>query len=285
MYSVSSDDGDSWTSPVPVSGGAGSHSQLPDLAVDESAIHVSWEDDRLDHFNVMYSRSMDGGTTWSTDEQINDTFYGARAHLLADEEGLHIVWCQYHGDDGWPSSWSSADYGILWYKFSDDSGIMWTDEFRVSQNEHIPPIDLPDRGANHVQLAELGVGFCAIWLDKRDGNIDLYLRNNRGDPAGVPEPSSRPAQFTSEALWATPLHAPLRELSLRVSSERSGRVSCQLIDPQGRVLARMAERVIASGVPQVVGWSLPPLGEGIHFARLSWGGGRETAVHRLVIVR
>ena len=54
----------------------------------------------------------------------------------------------------------------------------WTDEFRVSQNEDIPPIDLPDMGANYVKLAEYGAGFCAMWQDKRDGNIDLYLRNS-----------------------------------------------------------------------------------------------------------
>jgi hypothetical protein len=182
MYAWSDDLGDTWSVPVPVSDGAGDHSQLPQIAVDENAIHAAWEDDRNEHFNIMYSQSTDGGTTWSTDQQVNDTFYGARTKLLADEEGLHIVWCQYHGDDGWPNSWSSGDYGIIWYKFSGDSGATWSDEFRVSQNEHIDPIDLPDMGANYVKLAEYQKGFCAMWQDKRDGNIDLYLRNNLGPP-------------------------------------------------------------------------------------------------------
>jgi hypothetical protein len=180
-YSYSSDLGDTWKPPVPVSLGAGNHSQLPQIAVDDEAIHVAWEDDRNEHFNVMYSRSTDGGATWSDDVRLNDTFYGARVKLLADETGLHAVWCQYHGDDGWPNSWSSADYGIIWYKFSDDAGVTWTDEFRVSQNEDIPPIDLPDMGANYVKLAEYSAGFCAMWQDKRDGNIDLYLRNHLVD--------------------------------------------------------------------------------------------------------
>jgi len=179
-HCTSADDGDSWSTPVAVSQGAGRHSQLPQVAVDDNAIHVSWEDDRSEYFNVLYSRSTDGGVTWSRDDQLNDTFYGARSKLLADEEGLHIVWCQYHGDDGWPSSWGSFDYGIIWYKFSADSGLSWSDEFRVSQNEDIPPIDLPDRGANVVKLAEYVTGFCAMWQDKRDGNIDLYMRNNLG---------------------------------------------------------------------------------------------------------
>jgi len=180
MHSYSADTGDTWSAPVAVSSGEGPHSQLPQVALDESAIHVTWEDDRTEHFNVVYSRSTDGGLTWSDDEQVNDTYYGARPKLLADEEGLHIVWCQYHGDHGWPSSWSSGDYGIIWYKFSGDCGLTWSDEFRVSQNEHIDPIDLPDMGANHVKLAEYGTGFCAMWQDKRDGNVDLYMRNNLG---------------------------------------------------------------------------------------------------------
>jgi hypothetical protein len=132
----------------------------------------------------MYSRSTDGGATWSADQQLNDTYYGARAKLVADAEGLHTVWSQYHGDDGWPLSWGSGDYGIIWYKFSDDSGLSWTGEFRVSQNEAIPPINLPDMGANYAELSQFSDGFCATWRDRRDGNMDLYMRNYFG-PACV----------------------------------------------------------------------------------------------------
>ena len=35
-----------------------------------------------------------------------------------------------------------------------------------------------DLGANLVKLAEYGDGFCAMWQDKRDGNVDLSMRNH-----------------------------------------------------------------------------------------------------------
>jgi len=192
-YAFSTDAGDGWSAPVPVSSGAGVHAQLPSIVVDDDGdIHVAWEDDREDYFNIWYSRSTDGGITWSDDVRVNDTYYGARNKLLADEEGLHIVWCQYHGDDGWPVSWGSGDYGIIWYKSSDDAGVTWSDEFRVSQNEDIPPIHLPDMGANHVKLAEYASGFAAMWQDKRDGNYDLYMRNSF--------PVSCPADITGDGV-------------------------------------------------------------------------------------
>ncbi len=180
MYCRSTDAGANWTTPVAVSMGAGVHAQLPQIAIDDSAIHVCWDDDREEYYNTMYSRSTNDGLTWSIDQRINDTFYGARARLLADEEGLHLVWCQYHGDDGWPQSWGSGDYGIIWYKFSDDSGLTWTDEYRVSQNEDIPTMELPTRGANRVKLSQFSDGFCATWQDRRDGNMDIYMRNYFG---------------------------------------------------------------------------------------------------------
>ncbi len=177
LYCRSTDQGGTWSDPVAVSNDGGTHSQLPQIVLDDTAIHVAWEDDRTGYYNIMYTRSTDGGQTWSDDVRLNDTFYGARVKLLTDEEGLHAVWCQYHGDDGWPTSWGSFDYGIIWHKFTGDSGLVWSDEFRVSQNEDIPPIDLPDMGANVVKLAEYNSGYCAMWQDKRDGNIDLYMRN------------------------------------------------------------------------------------------------------------
>lgn len=179
QHCMSADMGDTWTTPVQVSQNAGRHSQLAKVAVEEKVIHVAWEDDRQNNFNIMYSSSIDGGQTWSPDVPLNMTYYGARVQLLADEEGLHAVWCQYHGP-GWPSSWSSADYGILWYRFSRDGGINWTDEYRVSQNEQIPPLQLPDLGANYVRLLPYRNGFAAVWQDKRGGNVDLLLRNNLG---------------------------------------------------------------------------------------------------------
>lgn len=177
MYTRSADLGDSWLPPVAASQGAGVHSQLPRIAVDDEAVHVAWEDDRTDDYNVFYTRSTDGGASFGPDEQLNDTYYGARVKLIDHGDRLHMAWVQYHGDNGWPGTWSSGDAGIIWYKSSDDSGATWSEEFRVSQNEDIPPIDLPSRGANHVWLAPTSAGVHAAWLDKRDGNVDLYVRN------------------------------------------------------------------------------------------------------------
>ncbi len=173
----SDDSGATWSAPVGVSSGAGVHSQLPRLAIDgDGALHAIWEDDREGHYQVYHARSVDGGATWSSGQRLNTTEYGARPRLRVVGDTLHAVWCQYHGDSGWPSTWSNFDYGIIRHRSSTDGGLTWSPETRVSQNEAVPTIELPDRGANHVRLFAEPGGFTAIWQDKRDGNTDLYIR-------------------------------------------------------------------------------------------------------------
>jgi len=176
-YAKSTDFGQTFSSPETVSSGAGPHSQNPSIVLDSSAIHVAWEDDRLADFNVMYSRRPFTSAQWSPDIQINDTYYAEGAKLLADEFGVHITWCQFHGLVGWPPNWGSDDYGIIRYKKSTDSGLTWSKELHLSQNQNIPPMDYPDKGAKFAQPFQYDQGHFVIWQDKRDGNVDLYMRN------------------------------------------------------------------------------------------------------------
>lgn len=175
-YSSSADDGATWATPVNASSGSGPHSQLPCMTIDDEAIHIAWEDDREDTFNIMYTRSTDNGATWSSDVRLNDTFYGARVKLHADADGLHAAWCQFHGP-GWPGNWGSDDYGIIRYRHSDDAGATWSSEVHLSQNEWIPPLQYPSLGGNYVGLCGYKYGLFTWWQDKRDGNIEIYMRN------------------------------------------------------------------------------------------------------------
>jgi len=176
-YARSVDQGKTWSAPVAVSNGGGAHCQRPRMVVaDDGSVHVVWEDNRLGQYDVMYSSSSDGAT-WSTDLTLNDTAYGVRAAVLADESGVHVAWTQYHGV-GWPASIKSSSSGIVWSKHSTDGGTTWSTEQRVSQNEAVPHSEMPDKGADDVQLVGFDLGLAAFWSDERSGSLDIYMRND-----------------------------------------------------------------------------------------------------------
>ncbi len=101
MYVRSTDLGESFTDPVDISRSSGEAFQ-PEIAVDPSnAINIVWEDTAPGASAIMYSRSTDGGATFSSPAQLSKgAAAAAEAHIAADGSGgLNVAWVG-ETDDG-----------------------------------------------------------------------------------------------------------------------------------------------------------------------------------------
>src|SRR5262249_10019324 len=89
-----------------------------------------------------YSRSVDGGKTWSTPTQISavDTGYAALAASAPGE--IHLLWTA--NLSGQPQ---------LWHQWSTDDGATWTKAAPILElSNAVPRADLVTDGAGHLYL-------------------------------------------------------------------------------------------------------------------------------------
>ena len=74
---------------------ASRHSFSADVCVDPSGIiHVVWTDDRSSRYEIYYKRSLDGGSSWSTDQSVaNDaTDEYCYPSIACDSSSVYVVY-------------------------------------------------------------------------------------------------------------------------------------------------------------------------------------------------
>lgn len=146
----------------------------PSMAVDICGnINLVWEDcrDGFETIDIYFSRSTDGGLTWSASVKVNDEFPGncINASLDVDDAGnLYVAWEQ-EGD------------GNIYFSMSVNSGKAWTEDVRV--NEDVPGY----KGHPSLVVDENG-NIYITWSDDRNGPSDIYfaMSTDRGNTWTTP---------------------------------------------------------------------------------------------------
>ena len=180
LYSISADDGDSWSSAAPIHSTAMSDSGrdlLPRVATDGNGVWIAvwYSDENLgnaigtDH-DVFYSVSTDDGDTWSGYVALNtnadvDSGDDINVVITTDGEGTWIA--AWHSREEF-SNTLGPDADIL-YAVSTNNGTSWTDPAILNTNA---ATDMGDDFA--IQIVTDGAGnWMAGWFSTEDLNGEL----------------------------------------------------------------------------------------------------------------
>jgi hypothetical protein len=149
---------------------------LPIAAVDPitGALVVIWNDQALGDPDILSIRSTDGGATWSSPIAINDDGPGDAQFfpwIAFDPSGTaHAIWFD-RRDNG-------TDIDV-YYATSDDAGLTWKDNLRVTANAFTPILPWESGAANFIGdyngiAANAGAAY-AFYQDSREGNQDVWV--------------------------------------------------------------------------------------------------------------
>ena len=141
-------------------------SMAPDIALNGSNIYVVWYDDRnlVRNRGIYFKRSDDGGITWTAHERLTNNVGDSSLPAMAVEgSNIYIVW-YYHI--------SGTGYSDIYFKRSDDGGITWTADERLTNN--IGDFSYPT-------IAVDGLNVYLIWHDNT--SAEIYFK--RSDDGGI----------------------------------------------------------------------------------------------------
>jgi hypothetical protein len=162
-------------------------------------LYVVWDDGRLGNADVLFTRSTDGGKTWSQPVVINgvsdnDQFQPWLAVNNAGE--IFVQWFDRRDD---PEDLRVHTYAAR----STDGGVTWS-ELRVTDTASDPTVGLPLAGevgfyGDYQALVADESGVQLFWNETRDGSQEVYTAR------------IKPDQWPAPYVAPTPRQAPVRQ--------------------------------------------------------------------------
>jgi hypothetical protein len=144
----------------------GGNQYYPDIVIDDNGIiYVIWEDKIGGIFSIFFSKSYDGGNTWTPSIKVSDNplVDGQRMPSIAldTDDSIYVVWIDYIGADtniSFAKSTNQGDNFTLWKQVNDDPGIA---------KQYQPSVAINDNDNIFV-----------TWIDEREGGYNIYFSNS-----------------------------------------------------------------------------------------------------------
>ncbi|MCK5559989.1 MAG: Ig-like domain-containing protein [Thermoplasmata archaeon] len=172
FFAKSADNGANWhlNEVVDCNSPQDSYQRNPAIAIDSNNyIYLAFEENDNGDWDIYYTKSMDGGATWSTQQPVHaiQDPAGTRQHnpsvSIDTEDNIYIVWSA-----NTTTSWD------IYLTNSINSGQSWSEQVKVNDDfgsleprAPSPSIDID--GSDNLYI---------VWEDWRQGNNDTYFTNS-----------------------------------------------------------------------------------------------------------
>jgi hypothetical protein len=165
LYLISEDNGITWNAPAQVSAPINPNAAMGDsrLAVGQNGvIHFVWTEYELPRgwppLGIYYTRSEDGGLSWSAPFEIAGEGYDELTVALVDDETVHLAWNGMAGISGRYHRWSS------------DGGRTWSNVNVISMyggTEGFPNLVVDSANTLHLLTTYNVCAWYTTWVDER----------------------------------------------------------------------------------------------------------------------
>ena len=168
FFAKSTDMGNTFNPVKNISSNTG-QSGTPKMVSAGNNIAISWMDDSSGSYNIMFSKSTDGGLTFSKPLNIsNSTKDAGYPELALSGNNVYVTWT---------NTMEKNNYDILFSK-SDDGGQTFANPVNISNNS----------GASGWPQIAVSRDVYISWVDNTPGNFDIYIAKSIDNGASFETP-------------------------------------------------------------------------------------------------
>ena len=259
-YKRSADGGINWGTDTRLTNNT-NNSANPCVYASGSIVNVVWIDNRDGNYEIYYKRSSNEGITWGSDVRLTNNSYNSFSpNITASAQLIHIVWQdERNGNEE------------IYYKRSTDGGINWMADIRLTSNT---------ASSTHPSVSISGSAVNIVWIDKRNGNNEIYFKRNPTGNVGIKNISSEiPEKFELGQNYPNPFNS-MTNVKFQMLNAENAKIL--VFDLLGQEVAILVNERLESGTYEVRFHS-GDLPSGIYFYQLKTENFIETK--KLIILK
>lgn len=232
-----------------------------------------------DPLDVMFSRSIDGGETWSDPVRVNDDisfsnyqWFGTMS--VAPDGRIDVIWLDTRDDPGGVNS-------SLYYSYSIDAGETWSQNTRLSDSFD-PHVGWPqqDKMGDYFDMFSDESGAHLAWANTLNGEQDVYYGHISLQPIGIGnfQDGSIKVDLHSKS-FPNPFKGNTT-ISYRLPDQQF--VSLKIFNMTGKEITTLVSEEQSSGLQQVK-FDASGLGSGVYYFRLQ--AGEQVEIKKLILAK
>ncbi|MBN2174196.1 MAG: T9SS type A sorting domain-containing protein [Bacteroidales bacterium] len=224
-----------------------------------------------DPCDVMFSKSTNGGLTWSTATRINDDpansynyqWFGTMS--VAPDGRIDVVWLDTRDNPG-------TVYSVLYYSYSMDGGDSWSENVPLS-DFFDPHLGWPDQDkmGDYFDMISDETGAHLAWANTFNGEQDVYYAHIIPSTTGI----NKELNVLNKNMLQNYPNPFKHNTSIRYNLNQDGFVSIKIYDVSGREVATVVNEEKSAG-QYIVNFNASGLVGGLYYSTLTIGSSKVT---------